>query len=885
MADLLIGREPDRARLRDALTSHRLVTLTGPPGVGKSALARAHARPRTAVVVDLSSVSDAALLPMLVADAIGLDPGDSPDRWLIPQSAPDLLVLDGADAIGAASLPRLNEWLDANDALRILVTSRSRLGGPREVCVELAPLRVEDGAELLRVRAEAVRANWGAGADDCLRSVSERLDGLPLALELAAGRAALLSPPDLLARLDAPLELLGGAVGAPSGLRGSLERSMSALTPSALRLLGWLSTFGGSFDLPAAERLAEGAGGTLDDLQELMDRCLLARSPSEGSARFHMLGVVRERAAELLEEAGDADDAEGAHGVWLAERSWTLARGLGGPSGSESLEALQGLRAQLVRALKAGALPGDVLVSLALSLDRLHRHRGGLTDHAPLLDAVLAKADDPRLRAARQRLRRLGEGPAEAMSGLVGDHFEVRVERGAALLDLGRNRRALGELDAAEKALPSDHPEPDLRVRLAILRARATARRGRADDAERVLDHVLGSGEQGIGPMARARCLQEFARIELLRGRRHEARLALSEAQSLLEGEAETRLGAALLVLQSEVERDDGPLVEAIELYRASGDRRGEAFVLERRVGLLVAQGSLQEARDTLTLSLRLARTLNEVPTQVRLLELAALLDWQLHGAAEARKPVEEAVRLAQNSADTSSLALIEALQAAVFATLGDRPAATEGFARSEDLLGATTHAAPPPDAFLHRAHLDLAEGRPESASDRLVDAWQLARSLSRNHKTAAGVLRRRAPFQLALRLVSSGLPDPLRRTTWERALDEGGTALLLEPDGSWFRPPGGSWVDRSRHVNQRRLLAHLAGRHGEGPVAAEQIQEALWPGERILPDAAQNRIHKVVSLLRKAGLGPLIQRETDGYRLDPDREVLLLPDRAPPRS
>ncbi len=880
----LVGRDELLSSLRAALGEHRVVTLVGPPGAGKSALARAHAEPRGAPVRGVGRGS-AAL------------PAES-----------DLVVLDGADAGLAGARDVVRGWLSASTERRVLVTSRQRLGAPGEHALEVPPLDPDAAAALFLERARALRPDYATQDDseELVARIATLCDHLPLALELAAARAALLDPVDLLRRLHDPLDVLRSADDPGRSLRNRLEASIIDLDDGRRAALAWLSAFDGPFDIDAAEavagaRRAQG-GHVLDRIQALADRSLLCKVASSpgGGARFELLRVVRAYARELLEADGEADAAARAHASWLAGRVWRHTAALGGPRGPEALRLLGLHGASILSVLDAGtALAADDAARLGLALDALHRHgrparradsRHDLAGSAsPLRDAIdvaLGASSDacPSLRAAlvaaRERLRRLAGAPHEALRNLdaaPADVPAVGLERAACLAAAGRTRDAIAAARAVHTDLVARRADPVAELDAAALTASLLTARGHIDNASTLLDDALAATSSRVGPLAHVPCLLEAARVELLRARPARAGSYLDDATRILRPwDAPRRLGEILL-LQAEATGDTGCLDQALALYRRAGDRRGEADAHEAAAEAHLEAGRLDAAIDDASRALRLRRALRDVRGQVDALELLGLLEWAQgdHGAAATR--FGAASEIVGELQDGSAAALVASLRAAIAAVVGNVDGAADARDRVEDLLGATSHRAPPPSIFAHCAHLDLlrAELDPGAAQDyvaaaaeRIVEAVQTAGALRRQDHGLTTSRRRGARLRMALRRVTERLPDGVRLAAWADALDPRGRALLLDGDGAHFRAPGGDWKDIARFGTQRRLLVLIARSHGGPDVTSEDIQAALWPDERILPEAAANRIHKVVSQLRKAGLGDCLERTAEGYRL-----------------
>ncbi|MCB9763283.1 MAG: winged helix-turn-helix domain-containing protein [Alphaproteobacteria bacterium] len=313
-----VGRQPELARIGDALAEpSRQMAIVGPPGLGKTRLATRWAFRNVPdperLMCDLASVSTGPQLFQVLEDALGL-PDAGGDRAArvgdaLARSGVTLLLLDNADAIPAEVDAAAAAWVARAPALRVLVTSRSQL--PTMPSMEPPPLPTADGVLLFVERATSGPGDADA---DVLRRLVERLDGLPLAIEMAAARARLLSPAQILSHLDDRFRLLRFPTDTPGArartLLEAIRWSWELLDPAEQRALAWLSIFAGTFSPVAAEQLLDASGlpDPLDRLCNLEGAGLLQVIQTEDAGhRLRLWENLRAFAAENLARSGERD--------------------------------------------------------------------------------------------------------------------------------------------------------------------------------------------------------------------------------------------------------------------------------------------------------------------------------------------------------------------------------------------------------------------------------------------------------------------------------------------------------------------------------------------------------------------------------------------------
>ncbi len=424
-----VGRRSELAAIRAALGGARLVTLCGPGGIGKTRLAvRAAWEARRAFgdgvwLVELASLRDPALLASEVARGVGLL--DQSAGWAVATLSEHLagrqalLVLDNCEHLLDACAVLAGAVLRACPGVRILATSRQALGVTGEVTVAVPPLSVPDRGDLRSpeklLQFEAVRlfaergaavlpgfgidaANGQAVTDLCVR-----LEGIPLAIELAAVRLRALSPEQILARLGDRFRLL--SAGDPADprhrtLQATLDWSYNLLPQPEQAMWRRASVFAGSFDLDAAEAVCGGdgvaAGAIVDLVDQLVTKSILRRSPGGDPARYRMLDTVREYGQQRLREAGHAQALRRRHRDFYARLA--ARRDALGPRQLEWIDALDADHENLRAALEhGGGETAEAAAELAMACDLwlYWETRGHLTEGRRHMDALLAHAGSP----------------------------------------------------------------------------------------------------------------------------------------------------------------------------------------------------------------------------------------------------------------------------------------------------------------------------------------------------------------------------------------------------------------------------------------------------------------------------------------------------------
>lgn len=891
-----VGRHAELSELtRRFSTGERLVTLVGAPGIGKTRLALRYAEQLPqALFVDLSSAETLADVCGSLGSRLGIlfsDDTDLVDHLgrAFAARGPSLCVLDNFEQLLTQAGAALERWLSAAPDLQLLVTSRERLKLAPESVLEIHPLPIPDldvDVELI-AEAEAVqllldrapRLRLTSSNAQTLSKLVRELDGLPLAIELAAARLGVMDPVQLLARLGQRLDLLGRS-GPPSEssrrqatLRAALDWSWEALSDAEKRALSAASVFRGGFSLEAFEGIAGEELGpanlAVDVLQSLCERSLIrtiTTSDRQLSTRFMLFESVRAYASEQLKDGGATTRR---HAQFFTTACGERLRELEGNSErpgakAEDFVALEWLAAELENVL----LAGETLITstssadiqqrlyLALGAGAVLSRRGPPARYLALIEAAIHHASytsaPPALvaRAELERarmLQRLGR-MAEARDGLQSALARLAETQDAQLLadlhtELGVLEQASGNLEAAEQAFNSS---------LSLLEP---AQRG-----------------------ARARALAGLGLLRHSQGRLEEAFSGYDQALVLARGAGAHALEASLCRDLGTLRLQQRRFDEAREYFRRALDlhRTHDAEslsdgtlvgIIEGNLGILEQElGHFEPAAKHFRRGLRAVRRAGSLLLEGHLLGYFGALRHerarQLGDAEEierAREHYKSSLLILRGIGDRRQEGVFSAALGALEAEQGRLEAAREAFESASEVLEPLGDAGLVLALDLHRAHLELALARDATPKEQIaLRASADARLASAQAPQRAEVLSQSDDARFALRLLQLSLSHD--------AVSFQGASGLLDL-------PGSEQVDLSARQPLRRIVIALIEQRLTQPGASlsqDQLIEAGWPGERMTPFAAQNRLKVALSTLRKLGLRELLLRDELGYHLDP---------------
>lgn len=592
-----VGRAEELAALADRVRRDRLVTVLGPPGAGKTRLAARFAASWRGAGVIVVPLADARrLADILRAAAAALDvplAGETSASDLtrlgsaLAERGRCLVILDNVEPVASETAHALETWLDQAPRTRFVCTSRQRLGLTGESCLLLAGMAPEQARALFLERARLVTETTSFD-DGVIDELVERLDRLPLAIELAASRAGALSPKQLLGALERRFELLQAATTdlppRQATLRAAIDLSWALLPTEDQRALARLAVARGPFSLAAAAALL-GAGEieTLERVEALRERSLLFTVPMGGDELgFALYESVREYAAERLPPA-DAVDAEDAHA-----RHYTAL-------GSRHASALM------------GATPRDAVRGLAQIHDQL------LAAHRRVRDRDPALAIEAALAACALLVRR---GPYEIEKELYADALTLAERTGAQLL-VARVLAARGRSCVMRGLFLEARPD--------LERARVAARDSNDREAEALAVYLLSAAwrEAGDDP-AKAHALAD-------------------EALALAQAAGRDELVAWCVGSVAAAAGETGDLTRSLELHgdavarhQRLGQTRGVALTLGNLALVQQRLGRFDEARATNAEAIRLCDETGDEVLKGKILWTVARLSFDAGLVAEA---------------------------------------------------------------------------------------------------------------------------------------------------------------------------------------------------------------------------------------------------------
>lgn len=671
-----IGRQDELAALRTVLRQHRLTTLAGTAGVGKTRLAVQAAHEMLDVfsdgiwLVQLDSLTDPALSPKAIAEVIGIR--EEPNRLLWETVAnylrdkDVLLVLDNCEHLIETCAILSHALLQASPSLRILATSREPLNVAGEVTFSVPALSFpshEQSADLESVQvSEAVRLFVDRASlrvprfaltHRNVRPVAEicrRLDGIPLAIELAAARVNVLDVGQIAAHLDDSLSLLtkgSRMLARHQTLRAAIDWSYDRLTPTEQMLFRQLFVFAGGFTLGAVEAVCRvdgnsGKPAAMELLSLLVEKSLVVLDQyTHGRARYRMLETLRQYARQRSKEHGESDYLEERHALYfmsLAEEAEPELRGSGQASWLDRLEAdHDNLRTALDWLEQHGHI--ELALRLAAALRRFWYLRGYLREGRQRVTRLLSLVDVSVSDVVRERaLNAAGglaylQGDYTAARELYEESLSLRRANGdlsniaIALSNLAAVARQQGDYATArsswQESLKLFSELSDTQAVAMILNnlGLLTHDLGNYDEARALYEQSLERKRTLGDEEGMAQSLENLGDVARECGRYDEARRLLEESLAIRRSLGSEAAGATALLSLGMVERDLGHdeeaeriIGESLATLRQYENKYGVATALKELGVLYCQRGDCERAQELLEESLALKRELGHKP-------------------------------------------------------------------------------------------------------------------------------------------------------------------------------------------------------------------------------------------------------------------------------
>jgi predicted ATPase len=710
---MLVGRDAEIAKVHALLAARggraRVVTLHGPPGIGKTALATAIAHGAGAVYCDLAGAKTIEDVGFCIAGALDASVGGGADLAAVLASAlgERLIVLDAAEAASAA-VARLAVSLAAN--ARVLVVSREALRVEEEVAVAVEPLGRADARALFVAVASRARPSFDPSAhEDTLAALDDALSGVPLAIVLAASRLAIVSVDALLVRIRDRIDFLSAKrAGAPerhASLRSAFDSSLSALAPDEIATLSQCAVFRGAFTLEAAEHVVELPTGApvADALQSLVEKSLVRSREREGlGVRFDMLEIVRRL---VMESAGELEGARDRHAAYFAHEGarWDASSWYGGAPELPRLRAIQ----------------NDLLAA-----------RAHAREPTALLESAIALYP---LFAAR--------GPYPAFLALLDEAKDDRACEGVA---------------------------PSLAARFLLVRGRALQLCTKRDEAAKAFEkslHYARKSREGDGAVLAARALAWLALARRTQGamvearERFEASAALFRQAGDASSEAVVLSGLASLDLgEADLDAAKHALESAIDVLIRSGDAATAAMMRVDLGIVLQESGDLEGARAVYEAAFASHRAAGNKRHEGITLGYLGTLEDEAGRLDAAEVALSRAIAIAREVSDAKFVAVFGGALAAVRAARDDAAGALDALAEAERAArsGEPRIAA---TVALHRLRVEATAG----AS---------ARAIASQRGAAVGLERQSDDVRFASRMLDRVVPtDAPRESLSARAL------------------------------------------------------------------------------------------------------------------
>jgi predicted ATPase len=930
-ATRFIGRKSALTSIRGLFAGGaRLVTVLGPGGMGKTRLALRYADLHLydysrdarggAWFCDLTEARTAEDICGAVGHAIGVPLAstggprgiDSADHLghALRSRGLVMLILDNFEQATAHAHGTVGRWLALAPKAHFLVTSREELRLPGEALWHVESLEVPDpgtddvarvaateAVELFVDRARLVRPEYQVRDADAetVAELVRQLDGIPLAIELAAARMAVLPPVQLLTRLKHRFDLLaGGARGVvrrQASMRAAIDWSWGLLSQPEQSALAQCAVFHGGFTVDAAESVIQLDGKpqgqhVLDLIQALRQRSLLRmheRAGPCGEMRIGMYESIAAYAAERLRDHGEPDDVAARHARYYLEAAGEWASKVDSHGGVEA-------RARL--ALELDNLTAVHQWALARAKDPATSWETRTRAGEDALRAALAMI--PILSARGPRGADLAPIDAALTCAPQGIEPGLRWRALLARCDVLRVQGRLPEaLLDAEKALAGARETGDSTLEAHVLASlgRLHYVGGRLDEAQRVTDQALTIA-QAIGDKSlEAKALGNTATVIRYRRRLAEALTYAERALSLHRETGNARLEGEVLCMiatlyQGQQRMDDARdcYERALVLVQQIGDRGLEGSVFGNLGTLFHELGDLEQSRTHVERALVIFRELGVTRLEACALGNLGVIYTEGGRFEEAKGSYRRALELLRIAGDAIMEGAFLAQLGGVLAAMGVLDEAGETLEAAERIYKPFANEALFMSVSVQRGHLELALAR-KAEGEGDVDSARRYRAAVRERiahveSHATQVSAPTDDVRITLRILRSALEQDECAPGSVRPNGVTPDAFVVSRDARAFRAPAARVVRLERRRAVRlillKLIEHRLGAPGDA-LSPDTLLDSGWPGERVLPEAGASRVYVALATLRKLGLRRLLVSRDGGYLLDPDVPMVVV--------
>ena len=887
----LIGRDLEIARLRELFDTGRFVTITGIGGTGKTRLAREFGRlavPNFSGGVWMLELAkfeqaDDALRELAEMFGLGFGTGTSPLQPIVEalrDKPRTLIVFDNLEHLIEEMADPLARILDGTKEVCILTTSREpvRIGGEQRF--KLTPLRQEAAVKLFARRAEEVIPTFKVDDEnrEAIELLVDKLDRLPLAIELAASRINVLPPAQLAERITNRMRTLRARdrdrPERHETLAATIEWSWELLDDAQRRGLAHCATFRGGFTLEALEEVADYDGDVADLAEDLVERSLLEFEDGTDGRRFFLFEMVRSVAESKLTELDIADSAFERHARYFV-------RMLEGTP-SQMIYHRQADLPNLLAALRR-VDPDDagLRAAIVLAAGRVLRLSGSVPLVEDVLSELCGKVTDKALLARLLLYRSLASSERRDVDAALSDTQEaikLAVEaqdfdtacdaqnnHGFNLADTGRVAEGIAVLEEGLR-LAQKIRDPRLETIALGNLAIVYSEQGELGRAEELFGDALTRSRAAADDVLVGRALMNLAVCQSLQERWHEALTNLEESLVLHERVGDDRFRGLAYVALGQVKAELGDTDGAFDAYTLGQEfahNLGNRFAQTRA---LIGLGELGRGPGDRTYLVQAVQLNDGSPNwhdEARTRCHLALHDLRQNRHELARPQLRRAISLVVQH-DAFWAGLLWGYLGLSYAITQEADNARSATEKVHELWTDTDPQVSLDADFMGQLTEVIARGI--AAEPARVAA--VREKLSSMNETRQDWGRRPAGW-------TAHDPVKLLRELADQTLGPASTVTLsVSRDGRRFVPPNADEVDFSRRGPLRKIIVALASAREQSPgqgLSPDDVLEAGWPGDVVTPDAGAARVYSAIRTLRTHGLEDVLLTQDDGYLIDPE--------------